>query len=120
VYKCHEAIYLSLIIRIIVLLVWHELFTTSLPKDMIKLRLAGSNDCSRYGLEIIGGLCLIAQLEEKLPSYQYFFLLFVAETTLSHPFHFGATIRTCNFFMFFSAAHAIVFQWSALIIRHSG
>ena len=42
-------------------------FTMSLPRDMIKLRLAGSKDCSRDGLGIIGGLCLIAQLEEKLP-----------------------------------------------------
>lgn len=118
-YKCHEAIYLSLIIRIIVLLYGMYYFTMSLPRAMIKLRLTGSKVCSRDGLEKYVA-SLIAQLEEKLPSYQYFFLFYVAETTLSYPFHFGATIRTCNFFVFFSAAHAIVFQWSALIIRHSG
>ena len=66
-YKCHEAIYLSLIIRIIVLLVWHELFYNEFAKGYDKIEISRFKDCSRDGLGIIGGLCLIAQLEEKLP-----------------------------------------------------
>jgi hypothetical protein len=36
---------------------------------------------------------------------------------LSHSFHFGAAIRTCNFIVFFSAVHAIVLQ-TLIITTH--
>jgi hypothetical protein len=40
VYKCHEAIYLSLIIRIIVLLVCHDLFHYEFAKGYDKIEIS--------------------------------------------------------------------------------